>query len=293
MIITTDGSRTPALECMQVPSEQLCALEQFEGAAWEDLYRAAPAALRERHGLRTRRAACATLLMAPGLDVLAFNRATGLGLEGPADRRAIGWIGEAFVAAGVRRYFVPVSPLAEPSALPSWLRAHGLRPYNRWVKLIRGVEEAAMPETRLRIERVSEEHAGDFGRIVSAAFEWPAWVGEWIAATIGRRGWLHYLAFDGRTPVAAATLRHAGPFGWPAWAATLPEYRGQGAHAALLARRIQDARTVGCTILTAETAENRPERPSASNRNAIRAGFLAAYLRPNYLFDSESACLRE
>ena len=276
---------TSSASCGRLAPELTLALERIEGSVWEELFRAAAPGLRKEHGLSTRRAACATLLLAPDLDILAFNRATGLGLEAPADRRAIGWIAEAFTAARVRRYFVPVAPIAEPSALSSWLTSSGLRPYNQWVKLIRGVEDAPAVETRLRIEEAGADHAAEIGRIVSTGFNWPTWVGDWIAATVGRAGWIHYLAYDGNTPIATAAQYHSPPYGWLGWAATLPEHRGLGAQSALLSRRIVDARARGCTILTMETAENRPDRPSVSNRNAIRAGFRIAYHRPNFIYE--------
>jgi GNAT superfamily N-acetyltransferase len=287
MIHASNGRCTASsASCGRLSPELTLALERIEGSVWEELYRAAPAGLREDHGLSTRRAACATLLLAPDLDILAFNRATGLGLEAPADRRAIGWIAEAFTAARVRRSFVPVAPIAEPSALASWLTSFGLRPYNRWEKLIRGVEDPPAVETRLRIEEVGADRTAEVGRIVAAGFDWPGWVGAWIAASVGRRGWIHYLAYDGETPIATAAQYHALPYGWLGWAATLPDHRGLGAQSALLSRRIVDARARGCTILTMETAENRPDRPSISNRNAIRAGFRVAYHRPNFIFET-------
>jgi GNAT superfamily N-acetyltransferase len=286
--LMTGGCSSPS-SCTRLSTELALGLERIEAAVWEELYRAAPLELREEHGLSTRRAACASILLAPDLDVLAFNRATGLGLEAPADRRAIGWITEAFEAAGVRRFFVPVAPIAEPSALPAWLTSLGLRPYNRWVKLIRGVEEPPPLESPLRIEEVGPERKNEIAGLVAAGFDWPSWVGQWIAGTIGREGWAHYLAFDGETPVATAALYRTPPYGWLGWAATRPDHRGLGAQSALLARRIADARERGCTLLTMETAENRPERPSASNRNALRAGFRIAYHRPNFIYESDTA----
>jgi hypothetical protein len=271
-----------------VSPDVLLAMERFEVQGWEELYRAAPEDLREQYGIRTRTTPFATLLIVPGLDVLAFNRATGLGISVPADRRAIGWIGEVFAAARVPRYFVSVAPVAEPAALPNWLCAFGLRPYNRWAKLVRGLEEdPPHAPTDLRIETIGADRAPDFASVLSRSFEWPPWVGIWIASTIGRGGWRHYLAYDGDRPVATAALYQDGTQGWLTWASTLPGYRARGAHNALLSRRILDARASGCCLLTMETAESRPERPSASYRNALVAGFRVAYFRPNFLHQLE------
>ena len=63
--------------------------------------------------------------------------------------------------------------------------------------------------------------------------------------------------------------------------AARPEHRGKGAQTALLAARIERARTLGLAALTTETGERLPDRPSGSYRNILRAGFVEAYLRPN------------
>lgn len=285
----SDGACLVPPGATRMPADVLLAMERVEVAGWEDLYRAAPADVRDAYGIRMRQTPFATLLVAPALDVLAFNRATGLGINTPTDRRALDWIDEVFTAARVPRYFVPVAPVAEPPALPTWLCRVGLRPYNRWAKLVRGVEDPPEATTGLHIAAIGDDHGAAFAGIVSESFAWPEWVGRWIAGTIGRDGWRHYMAFDDDRPVATAAFYHDGPHAWLAWAATLPSHRGRGAHAALLARRILDARDCGCTLLTMETAEHTLTRPSTSHRNVIRAGFRTAYLRPNFLREAGTA----
>ena len=51
-------------------------------------------------------------------------------------------------------------------------------------------------------------------------------------------------------------------------------------------RRIADAGAAGCETLFVETGERVPNRPSASYRNILRAGFEEAYLRPNWVVDA-------
>ena len=65
-------------------------------------------------------------------------------------------------------------------------------------------------------------------------------------------------------------------------AATLEPARGRGCQLALLHRRILDAAEAGCHTLFVETGERVPGRPSPSYRNILRAGFVEAYLRPNW-----------
>jgi GNAT superfamily N-acetyltransferase len=70
--------------------------------------------------------------------------------------------------------------------------------------------------------------------------------------------------------------------GWLGFAAMLPRHRGRGGQHALLAARIDEARSAGCELLVTETGERLEGRPSASCANILRAGFREAYLRPNW-----------
>ena len=74
-----------------------------------------------------------------------------------------------------------------------------------------------------------------------------------------------------------------------AYAAVLPEARGKGIQAALIATRIRAARESGCTWISMETAEETLEKPSYSFRNARKMGFETMYLRPNYLGTTNSS----
>jgi GNAT superfamily N-acetyltransferase len=110
-------------------------------------------------------------------------------------------------------------------------------------------------------------------------------VRPWLAATVGRASWQHYLAFDGEIPVAGAALFVRQGLGWLGIASTLPTHRGRGAQSALIARRVHDAIELGCSFMAVETAEDHPERPNPSFRNVVRFGFEVAYQRPNFLWE--------
>jgi hypothetical protein len=58
---------------------------------------------------------------------------------------------------------------------------------------------------------------------------------------------------------------------------------GHGAQGALLALRLREAAARGARIAVTETGERLPDRPSASYRNILRAGFEEMYLRQNYM----------
>lgn len=89
---------------------------------------------------------------------------------------------------------------------------------------------------------------------------------------------------DDETPIATGVLYVQGKVGWLGWASTLPAHRRKGAHQMLLAHRLNEARRLGCTLLSTETREDTPEDPNPSYHNLLRAGFQFAYLRPHYVY---------
>lgn len=223
----------------------------------------------------------------PEVDILAYNRVIGLGLEEPATLEQIKSILRFYSGVGVKRFFVQVSPYAEPDDLTGILEKNGLTYYNNWAKLYRKADRPVpTPRTNLTIVEIDQNYADLFGEIIIQPFGWDTYqdiLSHLFSKTVGQPGYRHYFAMDGETPVAAASLFVSGEYASLAMAATLEGYRGRGAQSALLARRIRDARTMGCRHLFSETAEDTPRKSSPSFRNLRRFGFKLAYLRPNYI----------
>ncbi|HXG43690.1 MAG TPA: GNAT family N-acetyltransferase [Gemmatimonadales bacterium] len=259
-------------------------LEAVEIASWEALYLAAAPDFAAEAGLHLERLDRALLSAASHIDVLAFNRVIGLGVASPAGEAVVARVVERYRGLGVTRFFVQHCPYAEPPELPELLRAHGLEPYNHWIKLYRDARTVPEPETDFRIEAVSRDRAMDFGGALAENFEWPAILGRWVAQTVGAPGWYHYVAYAGVRPVGTAALFIRDRIGEFAMASTAPEARGRGIQTALILRRIRDAAALGCTTLQMETLEDLPERPAPSYRNALRAGFQPAYRRANWIW---------
>ena len=118
--------------------------------------------------------------------------------------------------------------------------------------------------------------------IAATGFGLPAWGAAFFADLPGREGWRCYVArVDGEAQACAAMLIQ-GDLAEFGIAATLEPARGRGCQRALLRRRIRDAAEAGCRTLFVETGERVPDRPSASYKNILRAGFEEAYLRPNW-----------
>ncbi len=267
-----------------ISPELVSRLELQEAFYWSDYFRAASPEISVNCGIQLHNVDNAHLTIAARLDVLAFNRVLGLGVGKPASNADIDKIVAAYSLAGASRFFIQLSPLAKPANLPDLLERKGFQYYNKWIKLYR--ELAPLPEqpTSFRIETISADKADIFAGIIIDSFEWPAVLKPVIAATIGRNGWQHYLAYTGDTPVACAASFIDDIYASLAFAATLPAYRGMGAQSALITRRFNDCAALGCRWMIVETAEDLPERPVASYRNMIRFGFREAYRRANYLY---------
>lgn len=259
-------------------------LEEIEAEAWGDLFLSASNEAAAACGIKFIHVGSGCATIASNIDILSFNRVVGLGLNTPADGAMVDDLIRAYALAEIPRFFVQLSPEASPDYLSEILIERGFSHYNNWVKLYRGVESPPAASSELRVERISVNEATAFAEVFVTSFEWPQKLIPWIAHTVGRPGWRHYLAFDGDKPVATGALYAQGDYSWLDFASTLPEYRNRGAQSALVERRIRDAVELGCKRLVVETAQETPERPAPSYRNMLRFGFQVAYVRPNYLF---------
>lgn len=86
--------------------------------------------------------------------------------------------------------------------------------------------------------------------------------------------WHLFLARVDGAPAGAAVLSIHGDIGYLAAGSVLPAFRGRGLHAALIATRVQQARTRQCRIVCGNAAWG-----SQSQRNQQRAGLAIAYVK--------------
>ncbi len=219
------------------------------------------------------------------VDILAFNRVTGLGMEQRITPDQVDEITAHYQTAGVRRFFVQLSPNALPPEAAEMMEEKGFQLYNYWAKLCRPLREL-VPALRsnLRISPVQDDEAEDYGRLLCRAFQWPEVLSPLFAQTVGWPGYRQYFVRDGKTVIAAGALYQYQDIACLAIAGTLAEHRGKGAQQLLLNHRIREAFRSDCRHLIGETAEN---RPVSSHRNMQRAGMQLIYLRPNYLYRFE------
>jgi GNAT superfamily N-acetyltransferase len=263
-------------------------LEACERNCWIDAYGALIPDLAQKYQIDYFKIGEALGTLAPGIDVLGLNRAMGFGLGDMPDEQTVDHVIAKFLSAGVKRFFFQLDPIALNGNLPGILISKGFRQYNNWVRLYRDIAKP-IPEvkTDLRVERIGAADSMNFASIVTTEFHWPEQIRPWLAALVGRRNWCHYMAFDRDMSVASGAMFIDGEQAWIGFAATREDYRNRGAQAALVARRLEVASSLGCRRIVVETAEDTPERNAPSFRNMIRFGFEPAYKRVNFIFQSE------
>jgi len=265
-------------------SDAVAALERAEIDAFTDLYRAASPDAVEAAGLAVSEVGDVLVLAATRIDVLALNRALGLGLNEPVSDRLLADLLAALAERGSPRFFIPVAPVNGHDTLKAALVSNGIRHYNNWVRLSRMVSDIPTDTTGLDVREINRGSANIFGAIVAAAFGYPPAVAPLPGQTVGRPGWRHYLAYAGGTPIASAAMYASGEAAWFGFAATDPAHRKRGAQRALVVRRLTDAAALGCSRVSVETAEDGVLKDAPSFSNLRRLGFEIAYTRPNYIW---------
>lgn len=264
--------------------DDLHAAERIEREAQAALFDAMPLAVRTATGARAERRRGVTALLAPGLPSPMFNRVLGLGVDAAATEADIDELVDLYRDAGVKTFWIQVSPSAMPESVPSWLvaRSFDLAERRAWVQCIRGTEAAAAVETRYEVRAIETAEAPLLAATLCAAHGMPASLAPWLEALALRDRWRAYAAFDGANVVAGSFLFRAENRAWLGLAGTLPSHRGQGAQGALMALRLRDAIASGCTRSGTETGEPLEGEASPSLDNILRMGFRIVGSRLNY-----------
>ena len=260
--------------------------ERIERTAWIDQLAAAPRALAEALGLHTEELGGATLLISQRLPLTLFNRAMGLGIDEPADERAIDAIERAYAARGVSRYWVHTTPVSEPSrALVDWLGAHGFTrpPRSHWAKMLRDVSPLGAVRSQLVVREAHPAERASLSRVIAAAHGMPAPIAAWIEAIAGRERWTLFGVWSpAAEPIAAGLVFVDGKRAWLGLAGTLAAERRRGAQGLLLRARIERAAELGCEVVGTETGEPIAGEHNPSLANMERVGFRKVCSRANH-----------
>jgi GNAT superfamily N-acetyltransferase len=256
-------------------------LEFIEAKTLLEFHLAAPADAAGALGLSMRNLDGILVSVATHGNILV-NRTLGLGIRNPATRDEVAEIRRLYHSAGVARYFVHASDVAEPCPISAMLEAAGLVRDRAWMKFARGSVPVEEPDVDLEIREIGVEHASDFGRIAATGFGLPEAAWDIPAALVGRPGWHMFMSFDGGEPAGTGALFVDNGVAWTEWGATDPAFRRRGSQSALLARRVNLAVARGCTLIGTCTGEQVAGEEQHSYRNIQRAGFTEIGLRHNY-----------
>ncbi|MGE5335918.1 MAG: GNAT family N-acetyltransferase [Nitrososphaerota archaeon] len=257
------------------------ALDRGEQLFWRDIWRSVPEPVAAEHGVELRSFGPIQATIVRDLGAVSMLNLVLGATEGDEEElaAALAWA----EGQGAHPY-VPVSPgLGGSARAEAWLREHGYERGYAWMKFVRDAHPPRFhaPEGVEVVELAAPDEA-PFGAIAAAGFALPAWAADFFAHLPGSDGWRCYVAkVDGEAQGCGAMLIEDG-VAELGIGATLEPARGRGCQTALLHRRILDAVEAGCHTLFVETGERVPDRPSASYRNILKAGFEEAYLRPNW-----------
>ncbi|HEX5989176.1 MAG TPA: GNAT family N-acetyltransferase [Solirubrobacterales bacterium] len=257
------------------------ALDRVDRRFWRDIYESVPAEVAEERGIEVREFGPIQVTSVKALGQVGMLNLV-LGAAEAAEQSDL----EAAVAWAEERStpYVSVTPdLPGSTAAEEWLRARGFEPTYAWMKFVRDPHPPRFPAPEgVEVVEVTAPDQEPFGTIAALGFGMPAWGAELFAHLPGRDGWRCYVArIDGEACGCGAMVIDDG-VAELGIGATLEPARGRGCQTALLRRRILDAAAAGCHTLLVETGERVPDRPAASYRNILKAGFEEAYLRPNW-----------
>ncbi len=203
----------------------------------------------------------------------------GLGMFTPAGDAELAEIEAWFAERGADTNH-EVSPFAGIETMQA-LVARGYKPIELSSVLVQPLSPRSV-ETTLTVRVIDPDVDGAVWADTSVAgwAEDPAFAPFTRAiaeVNVANRAMALYLVEKDGQPIATAAMGICDDVALVAGASTIPSARGQGAQAALLAKRLFDAHARGCTaaMMVANVG-------STSQRNAERNGFRVAYTRTKW-----------
>ncbi|MDX6450644.1 MAG: hypothetical protein QOH16_693 [Gaiellaceae bacterium] len=220
------------------------------------------------------------------VDHWALNYVVGLGVDGSTSEEDIAEILAIYRRAARRSVAITVSPFSKEARIRAELHARGLGRGPQIAKLTRALGDfdlSCLPEADVDVEEVNDPDL--VASVAQEGWQIPVQLKPWLGATVGAPGWTYFVGRWRGAAVAMGGLHIDGDLAWLSTAATLPAYRRNGAHMAMIHRRIATAVDAGCQLVHVEALckESAEETPSTSLRNLCRAGFEIAYIRDTYL----------
>lgn len=266
------------------PNSAIQQLDDIEATAYRDMFAAAPAKLVQSLGLQCDEICGATALIIKGLPTPVFNRVIGLGSYHPVSEDDINTITQHYINAGIKDWWLHVSPTSFNSQLNNILLKRGfvLAQRRAWVKFLRNDTQYPPVKTQAQIKLITADEAVTLAETICIAFEMPMNLVPWFSALATRPHWQAVGAYLGDQLVGGGCLFINRNNAWLGAGGVRPEARGQHVHRALLFRRIERAIAAVCTQLVTETGEPIGNEANPSYRNIEACGFRNIFSRMNY-----------
>ena len=150
-------------DTLSISTEQIHEMEQTEIKAFTDLFQSINQDLAESFGISFHSLDSTLVTLASGIDILAFNRVIGLGLDGEVDDKRLEEIISLYRKAGVPRFFIQLCIEGMDPAIPELFKRHGLTHYNNWVRLYRPIEPKPISQSNLTAKEITRTEAERFG----------------------------------------------------------------------------------------------------------------------------------
>lgn len=261
--------------------ELVVELDKVERDYWVRLWRNIPLHEQNNLGLHLEQVEDAIALVCDKVPDWLLNRVLGMGMTTEASTRDVHYF------MGLYRnkhlpFAIALSPFAHPPRLANEIEDLGFENVLDWAKMVRGNQPPDKVDTELRVEKVSPEQYEHVTSLMLAGFGMPDMLRPIFASAVSAQENTTFMAWQDDKPVAAAIITITGKIGHMNTACTLVESRGQHAHKALLAKRIEEGLLCGCELFVAESGIL-PDEANPSLQNLVRAGFEMAYRRPNYV----------
>jgi GNAT superfamily N-acetyltransferase len=260
-------------------------VELAEAECLADGFAAAPAVVAKDLGMSVERIGGGVATIMRNDPTGGFwSRVIGLGVEQPITDDVVEEVIDLYSRHAMPTTLLQIGPAAEPEDWEDIVTRHGFTAGGGWVKMLRDASPPPPVDTDLRIRTLGASDATDYGSVYWEGFGFPdPRFKAWMTGGVGRRGWVHFGAYDGDTIVAVAATFHWQGIACLYGAATLPSHRNRGGQSALMAARLIEAAAHGDRWVSTETGTETDEDPNPSLHNMRRMGFKEVYVRRNWI----------
>lgn len=260
--------------------------ERIDADAWFDQWSAAPAQVVHALGL----AALSTgelRMLRSAVPFSHFNMVLTLGCPAPADAAAFAAIDAFYGARADTPHWILLNDFSQPGTLGEALQARGYRPDGAWDRVVlQGARHGPWAAHAAGCEPVTRANAAEWSRFILDCYGMPPVIGDWLAALVGRPGWIHALRraggrADGPIAMVRSLFHDASGWAWLGIDAPVP-----GVMAAcfeddqkLVATLVQAAAGHGVHSVVSDIEQPHPGRDGEAYRRWGELGFEPVYTR--------------